>query len=64
MLLHHLTRRDRRLQRWRAGQEGTISVLKRRYAMDRTLFRELAGCQRWVGGAIWGYNLNRIAKLA
>jgi IS5 family transposase len=54
----------RRLQRWRAGQEGTISVLKRRYGMDRTLYRGLAGCRRWVGEAIWGYNLNRIAKLA
>lgn len=24
-----------RLQRWRAGQEATISVLKRRYGLDR-----------------------------
>jgi IS5 family transposase len=54
----------RRLQRWRAGQEGTISVLKRRYGMDRTLYSGLAGCQRWVGEVIWGYNLNRIAKVA
>ena len=54
----------RRLQRWRAGQEGTISVLKRRYGLDRTLYRGLAGCQRWVGEAIWGYNLTRIARLA
>ncbi|ACA59226.1 ISNCY-like element ISCde2 family transposase [Candidatus Desulforudis audaxviator] len=53
----------RRLQRWRAGQEGTISVLKRRYGLKRTLYRGLAGCRRWVGGAVWGYNLNRIAKL-
>jgi len=53
----------RRLQRWRAGQEGTISELKRRYGLDRTLYQGLAGCRRWVGGAIWGYNLNRIAKL-
>lgn len=54
----------RRLQRWRAGQEGTISVLKRRYGLNRTLYRLLGGCRRWVGGAIWGYNLNRIAQLA
>lgn len=53
----------RRLQRWRAGQEGTISELKRRYGLDRTLYRGLDGCRRWVGGAIWGYNLNRVAKL-
>jgi len=53
----------RRLQRWRSGQEGTISVLKRRYGLGRTLYRGLNGCKRWVGGAIWGYNLYRIAKL-
>lgn len=53
----------RRLQRWRAGQEGTISELKRRYGLGRTLYRGLNGCRRWVGGAIWGYNLNRVAKL-
>ena len=52
-----------RLQRWRAGQEGTISELKRRYGMGRTLYRGIDGCRRWVGGAIWGYNLNRIARL-
>lgn len=53
----------RRLQRWRAGQEGTISELKRRYGLNRTLYRGLTGCRRWVGGAVWGYNLNRIANL-
>jgi len=53
----------RRLQQWRAGQEGTISELKRRYGLDRTLYRGLNGCRRWVDGAIWGYNLNRIARL-
>ncbi len=53
----------RRLQRWRAGQEGTISVLKRRYGLGRSLYRGLDGSQCWVGGAIWGYNLNRIAQL-
>jgi IS5 family transposase len=53
----------RRLQRWRSGQEGTISVLKRRYGLGRTLYRGLDGGRRWVGRAIWGYNLNRIAEL-
>lgn len=54
----------RRLQRWRAGQEATISVLKRRYGLDRTLFRGADGSRRWVGEAVWGYNLRRIAQLA
>lgn len=53
----------RRLQRWRSGQEGTISVLKRRYGLGRTRYREHSGCRRWVGGAVWGYNLKRIAHL-
>jgi ElaB/YqjD/DUF883 family membrane-anchored ribosome-binding protein len=53
----------RRLQHWRAGQEGTISELKRRYGLNRTLYRGLACCRCWIGGAIWGYNLNRVAKL-
>lgn len=54
----------RRLQSWRAGEEATISVLKRRYGLDRTLYRGEEGSRRWVGGAIWGYNLHRIAQLA
>jgi IS5 family transposase len=54
----------KRLQRWRAGEEATISVLKRRYGLDRTLYRGADGCRRWVGEAIWGYNLHRIAQLA
>ncbi|MEW6048859.1 MAG: transposase [Bacillota bacterium] len=54
----------RRLQRWRAGEEATISVLKRRYGLDRTSYRGEEGSRRWVGGAIWGYNLHRIAQLA
>jgi len=54
----------RRLQRWRAGQEATISVLKRRYGLDRTLYRGADGSRRWVGEAVWGYNLRRIAQLA
>lgn len=54
----------RRLHRWRSGIEATISVLKRRYGLDRTLYRGLSGSKCWVGGAIWGYNLRRIAELA
>ena len=53
-----------RLQRWRAGQEGTLSVLKRRYGLNRTRYRGRTGCQRWVGGVIWAYNLNRMAQRA
>jgi len=54
----------RRLQRWRAGQEGTIQAIEKALLFsDRTLYWGHAGCRRWVGGVIWGYNLNRIAKL-
>lgn len=54
----------KRLQHWRAGQEATISVLKRRYGLDRTLYRGVDGSRRWVGGVIWAHNLHRIAQIA
>ena len=54
----------KRLQCWRAGQEGRISVLKRRYGLDRTRYRGYTGAKRWVGGVIWGANLRQIARLA
>jgi len=57
-------RQEHERQSWfRAGQEGTISLLKRRYGMRRTRYRGGDGSRRWVGGAIWGYNLQRIAAL-
>lgn len=54
----------KRLQRFRAGIEGTISVLKRKYGLGRSLYKGTAGNRAWVGFGIITYNLSRIAKLA
>ena len=53
----------RRLQRFRAGGEARISLLKRRYGWRRSLLRGCAGVTTWVG---WGpivCNLTRFARL-
>lgn len=49
-------------QRFRAGIEGTISVLKRRYGLRRCLNRGHNAFGRWCGLAIIAYNLVTIAK--
>jgi IS5 family transposase len=36
-------------QKWRAGSEGRISVLKRRHGLRRCLYPGLDGMRRWVG---------------
>jgi IS5 family transposase len=51
----------KRLQRWRAGGEATISLLKRKYGLRRTLLRGYTGARLWVGFGILTYNLRRIA---
>lgn len=53
----------KRLQRWRAGGEATISVLKRKYGLNRSRFRGDKGTKTWVGLGILAYNLRRIAFL-
>ena len=39
----------RRAYRWRAGIEGRISVLKRRFGLNRCRYHGEAGMERWVG---------------
>jgi IS5 family transposase len=53
----------RNLQRWRAGGEGTISLLKRKYGLRRSRLRGHRGVRCWVAGAIWAHNLNRLATM-
>jgi IS5 family transposase len=53
----------RRYQRWRAGGEATISVLKRRFGLARSLSRGQEGTTCWVGFGIFAYNLRRMANL-
>lgn len=54
----------KRLQRFRAGIEGTISLLKRKYGLKRSRYKGTAGNRQWVGLGIMAYNLQRIAQLA
>ncbi len=49
----------RRLQRFRAGGEGRISLLKRKYGWRRSRLRGLTGVTTWVG---WGAITHNLAK--
>jgi IS5 family transposase len=51
----------KRLQRWRAGGEATISLLKRRYGLSRSRLRGKEGNEIWVGWGIMTCNLRRIS---
>jgi IS5 family transposase len=53
----------KRLQRWRAGEEAQISLLKRRYGLDRSLSRGARGTSSWVGFGVLAHNLWRVASL-
>jgi IS5 family transposase len=52
----------RRGYRWRAGIEGRISLLQRRFGLDRCRNRGAAGLERWVGWGILAHNLWQIAR--
>jgi transposase, IS5 family len=52
----------RRAYRWRAGIEGRISVLKRRFGLDRCRYRGEAGMERWVGWGLFAHNLRQIGR--
>jgi transposase, IS5 family len=51
----------RRAYRWRAGIEGRISVLKRRFGLDRCRYHGEAGMERWVGWGLLAHNLRQIS---
>lgn len=48
-------------QRFRAGSEGSISVLKRKHGMDRSLDRAPEGMDKWVGQCCVAKNVWLIA---
>ena len=50
----------KKLQKWRTGCEGRISVLKRRHGLRRSRYKGVAGIQRWVGLGIIADNLIHI----
>lgn len=51
----------RRLARYRTGEEGRISHLKRRYGLDRTRLRGDQGQQIWSERGILAYNSDTLA---
>ena len=53
----------RQLQRFRAGGEARISLLKRKYGWRRSRLRGLAGVQTWVGWGTIALNLTKYARL-
>ena len=52
----------RRAYRWRAGIEGRISVLKRRFGLNRCRYHGQAGMERWVGWGLLAHNLRQISR--
>jgi len=53
----------RRLQRFRAGIEAKISLLKRKYGLSRSLMRGDEGTKIWVGQGILSYNLWQAVRI-
>ena len=54
-------RTQRRLRRYRTGEEGRISHLKRRYGLDRSRLKGDEGRQIWTEWAILAYNADTLA---
>jgi IS5 family transposase len=54
---HQLRKWFRQLQRFRCGIEACISMLKRKFGLDRVLAKGSAGTVVWTGLAIFAYNL-------
>jgi IS5 family transposase len=57
-------RTARRLARYRTGEEGRISHLKRRYGLDRSRLKGSQGQQIWTEWAILAYNADTLAARA
>jgi IS5 family transposase len=53
----------KRLQRFRAGLEARISLLKRKFGLRRSLMLGDSGSEVWVGQGIFTYNLWQAARI-
>lgn len=53
----------KRLQRWRSGQEATISLGSRKYGWRRSRLRGQSGAEIWFGFGILAHNLGRLVIL-
>ncbi|MDY6918051.1 MAG: transposase, partial [Chloroflexota bacterium] len=54
----------KRLQRFRAGIEARISLLKRKFGLKRSRMRGTPGANIWVGQGIFTHNLWQAARIA
>jgi IS5 family transposase len=52
----------RKGQRWRAGGEGRIGILKNQYGLDRCLYKGDRAMERWVGWCVFANNLVVMAR--
>lgn len=52
-----------RQQRWRAGQEATISLGSRKYDWRQSRLRGCDGAALWLGWGVLTYNLDRIVAI-
>lgn len=50
----------KKLQKWRTGCEGRISVLKRRHGLNRSRYKGPNGVKRWVGLGVIADNVIQI----
>jgi len=53
----------KRLQRFRAGSEAKISLLKRKFGLRRSLMRGDDGAKIWVGQGIFAHNVWQAARI-
>lgn len=53
----------RRLQRFRAGSEGRISLLKRKFGLRQSPMRGDNGTEIWVGQGVFAHNLWQAARV-
>src|SRR3990170_2628248 len=60
---HEHQRWFKRQQRWRAGQEATISLGSRKYQWRQSRLRGRAGAETWLGWGIIAYNLGRLVTI-
>lgn len=60
---HQSQRWFKRLQKWRAGCEGSISSFKRGFGGRRTRLRQRPGAEAWAGWGVIAHNLEKIPRL-
>jgi transposase, IS5 family len=58
------TARWKHRHRFRAGIEGRISGLKRRFGLGRTRLKGIDGARIWVGYGVFAHNLHQFVTLA